>query len=55
LLKIFSEIFLLKDSILKDSGLAKKSILKDSILKGSIDPQGHPSALGQRAGKKERE
>jgi hypothetical protein len=38
LLKIFSEIFFLKDSILKDSGLAKKSILKDSILKGSIDP-----------------
>jgi hypothetical protein len=38
LLKIFSERFLLKDSILKDSDRAKKSILKDSILKGSIDP-----------------
>jgi hypothetical protein len=38
LLKIFSERFLLKDSILKDSGLAKKLILKDSILNGSIDP-----------------
>jgi hypothetical protein len=49
LLKIFSERFLLKDSILKDSGLAKKSILKDSILKGSIDPRKQLS-LGEAAG-----